>query len=153
MNIFATSSCPIESAKFLDDKRKIKMLLESAQLLATAIRLHGGPATYRPTHVNHPATIWTRQTRANYVWLLRHFAALCREYTRITGKIHKCSTYTAEFTKGLRYIPKGDLQPFVNCATNDSKGVNFKNVVDTHLAYRLYSQERWKGDVKQPTWR
>jgi hypothetical protein len=142
MNIFATSPCPIESAKYLDDKRKIKMLLESAQLLAT----------YKPTHVNHPAAIWARQTKRNYIWLLRHFAALCREYTRISGKIHKCASFTREFTAGIVHIPDGDLLPFANCAANVSKGVSFKNMLDTHLAYRLYLQERWKGDVKQPTW-
>jgi malate/lactate dehydrogenase len=37
MNIFATSPCPIQSAKALDDKRIVKMCSESLQLLVTAL--------------------------------------------------------------------------------------------------------------------
>ena len=36
MNIFFTSFDPAECARFLDDKRLIKMILESAQMLSTA---------------------------------------------------------------------------------------------------------------------
>lgn len=36
MNIFVTSSCPFECARTLDDVRVNKMVLETAQLLATA---------------------------------------------------------------------------------------------------------------------
>lgn len=41
MNIFATDPCPIKSAQFLDDKRVIKMILESAQMLCTALHQLG----------------------------------------------------------------------------------------------------------------
>ena len=42
MNIFATSPCPVESARFLDDKRVNKMILESAQMMATHYRIEKG---------------------------------------------------------------------------------------------------------------
>jgi hypothetical protein len=41
MNIFALSECPEQSALWLDDIRKNKMILESAQMLSTAIRSGG----------------------------------------------------------------------------------------------------------------
>lgn len=152
MNIFVTSTCPVQSAKNLDDKRKIKMCLETAQLLATAIRKNGGSATYKATHINHPASIWVRKTRANYRWTLRHFAALCREYTRITGKIHGCQKYLTEFTEGAKVIPKGKLTKFANCAANQSKGISYKHIQDITLAYQMYLNDRWNSDVREPTW-
>ena len=38
MNIFAFDKCPMRSALWLDDIRKNKMILESAQMLSTAVR-------------------------------------------------------------------------------------------------------------------
>jgi hypothetical protein len=77
MNIFATYSNAHDSAFALDDKRAIKMILESAQLMSTAIHLCGGKAPYKATHPNHPVSIWARQTNTNYWWLLEHYQALC----------------------------------------------------------------------------
>jgi hypothetical protein len=37
MNIFVTSLCPRISAQVLDNKRVVKMVLETAQLLSAAI--------------------------------------------------------------------------------------------------------------------
>ena len=34
MNIFALDKCPMQSAQWLDDIRKNKMILESAQMLS-----------------------------------------------------------------------------------------------------------------------
>jgi hypothetical protein len=57
MNIFVTSICPIESVQALDNKRLIKMILESAQILSTAIWLNSKQShseLYRATHIKHP---------------------------------------------------------------------------------------------------
>ena len=151
MNVFATYECPIKSAKYLDLRRRNKMTLESAQLMATAIQLNGGDATYKITHKNHPATKLCASNRANYRWILRHFSALCRDYTKRTGKIHGCQKYIKEFISGVNLIPDGELE-FVNCAANDSKGISFKHLDDVFLAYRLYLRQRWKGDKIKPRW-
>ena len=66
MNIFVSSFDAREAAKALDDKRLIKMVLETAQILSTNINLAGlrqGP--YKTTHQNHPAVVWCRQSHAN----------------------------------------------------------------------------------------
>lgn len=152
MNIFATSKCPVESAKFLDDKRVVKMCLETAQILATAINEHGGEATYKSTHRNHPAVVWARATLQNYLWTFAHYIALCEEYYSRFDKVHKCESYKNEFFNGARCIPLGELTPFVNCAANKSKGVSYKHVEDVHEAYRLYLADRWETDVREPRW-
>lgn len=43
---------------------------------------------YKATHINHPSSIWIRQSAVNYFWAYDHFVALCNEYTRRYGKIH-----------------------------------------------------------------
>ena len=154
MNIFATSQCPIEAAKFLDDKRCIKMCLETAQLLSTALRVNGykGDNIYKIAHLNHPSNKWTRSTQGNYKWLLEHFRALCNEYTRRTGKIHASSKLLPIFESNIGLIPVGDRMPFSNNARNLTKGVDFTHETDTIKAYQLYLSERWEGDKHEPKW-
>jgi hypothetical protein len=153
MNIFVTSTCPIKSAKFLDDKRCVKMILESAQMLSTAINFYGGKAIYKTTHVNHPSNVWCRTTRANWNWLFEHFIALCDEYTRRYGKVHKSYSLKDDLQSQSHLIPDGILTPFANCARNLDKGVDFTTEKDTTLAYQLYLSSRWDTDKREPTWK
>ena len=76
MNIFVTDPCPKISAQNLDNKRVVKMLLESAQLLSTAITLNGGKGIYKPTHIHHPCTKWVAHSYQNWLWLFRHMCHL-----------------------------------------------------------------------------
>lgn len=154
MNIFASSPCPIQSAKFLDSKRVTKMVLESAQLLSAALLLNGytGSDVYKISHKNHPSSVWTRSTRGNYKWLLAHFKALCEEYTARYGKTHKSSELMPIFQANIDLIPDGELQPFSNNARNLEKGVDFTNTLDTCMAYQLYLASRWETDKREPTW-
>ena len=154
MNIFCTSNCPIESAKFLDDKRAIKMCLESAQLLSTALRVNGyvGDDVYKIAHLNHPSSRWCRTTQGNYKWLLEHFRALCDEYNRRMGKTHASSKLLPIFEQNIGLIPVGERMPFSNNARNLTKGVDFTHESDVTLAYKLYLSVRWEGDKREPKW-
>lgn len=154
MNIFATSECPIQSAKFLDDKRCIKMCLETAQLLSTALRVNGykGDDVYKIAHLNHPSSKWCRATQGNYKWLLKHFRALCDEYNRRTGKVHASSKLLPIFERGVSLIPEGERMPFSNNARNLTKGVDFTHETNVTLAYQLYLSSRWESDKREPKW-
>jgi hypothetical protein len=148
MNIFVSDFDPTESAIVLDDRRLIKMVLETAQMLSTNINLAGlrqGP--YKTTHKNHPSTIWGRQSHKNYLWLCAHFSALCREYTNRFSKEHKCEQYLDYFydcSTDTAY-PEEKLTTFPNCTT-------FKDIKETTRAYRLYLNEKWKNDKRPPKW-
>lgn len=145
MNIFVVHSSPQKCANYLDDKRVVKMVLETAQLLATSINLSGGNAFYKTTHKNHPCSIWVRQSRGNYLWTLELFKELCKEYTKRYGKIHACHKYTNEFIIGMSLIPEGKILPFVNCTP-------FKNETDVFEAYKKYLNEKWNKDKRKPRW-
>lgn len=145
MNIFVTDPDPYVCANVLDDKRVVKMVLETAQLLSTAIHACGGVGPYKVTHLNHPCSIWTRQSRANYDWLLQHFDALLMEYTDRYGKIHKCSAFQREFIDKAELIPEGPLSSFVNCT-------NFKDEPDVFAAYWFALKFKWDNDKRAPSW-
>lgn len=91
MNIFRTSDSPYESAVVLDDGRVIKMTLETAQILSTALRTHGAdhPGLYKATHEKHPCTLWAGETSGNFRWLFAHGWALAGEYQVRFGREHK----------------------------------------------------------------
>ena len=154
MNLFITSKCPIECAKFLDDKRVISQCKETGQMLASALRLHGyeGDDLPKLAHPNHPCTKWVAQTRMNYLWTVQHLQALCTEYTSRYGKHHKYEGMIVSLLAKAHHVPAGFQTPFANCAANASLGVSYKSMVDVTRAYQLYLNDRWDNDKRTPTW-
>lgn len=69
MNIFYLDDNLQKCAQYHCDKHVVKMILEYAQLLCTAVWHTGVEAPYRPTHLQHPCAIWTRASLANWLWL------------------------------------------------------------------------------------
>jgi hypothetical protein len=144
MNIFVISNEPIRCAKMLDDKRVVKMILESAQLLSNAITYHGGIGPYRVSHKEHPCSIWARSTQGNYMWLFGLYVALLFEYTARFKKVHKCYELLPELADGHKLIPVDNRTPFVNCTP-------YKEL-DVFKAYRLTLRDKWKNDKRKPRW-
>ena len=89
MNIFVTDPDPRKCAQNLDDKRVIKMILESVQILSTAVTMNGGTGIYRPTHQGHPCTKWAATCYKNWLWLFNHMCSLQTEFFELSnGKYH-----------------------------------------------------------------
>ena len=89
MNIFYLHNDPYKAATYFYDKHKVKMILESAQMLCTAHRYYGNEdVPYKTAHLNHPSTIWCRENDKQYRWLFNHMLALDSEYTKRYGKKH-----------------------------------------------------------------
>ena len=107
MNIFYLHPDPAKAASFFYDKHKVKMILESAQMLCTEHHVYGNAADvpYKPAHKNHPSTIWARQSAQNYAWLYYHMMELGREYEKRYGKKHltiiKCEDKLAKLPGGI----------------------------------------------------
>lgn len=146
MNIFVIDPDPRICAQALDDLRLNKMILETAQLLSTAIRYHGytGNLAYKSTHVNHPCSIWARACLGNYRWLLNYFSALTFERAARTGKTHKCESLYTLFRCNEHLIPTGPLTTFANCSLYKDHG--------TFDAYKLTMIDKWAKDKRPPKW-
>ncbi len=142
MNIFAVDKDPKISAQQLCDKHVVKMILESAQMLCSAYP--NGDAPYKRAFYNHPCTIWARESQENYEWLLTHAYAMCQEYTRRYGKVHK-SIDAIEWC-GKNYIklrlPQKGLTKFAQAMPEQ-----YKNKCSV-TAYRSYYNGEKAGFAK-----
>ena len=102
MNIFYLDKCPDKAARLQYNKHVVKMILESAQMLCTAHHCYGSAeqkanVPYKQAHLNHPSTIWARQSKSTYMWLYNHMMALGTEYYVRYGKTHLTITKCKEF--------------------------------------------------------
>jgi len=151
MNIFVVQTDPVQAAKDLCDRHVVKMILESAQMLCSAFPLGVGP--YKHAHKNHPCTIWSRTTVANYEWLLTHGQAMCIEYQERYNKVHK----TAEVLNWLdknkpRALPFEGLTPFPQAMPEQYKG---SDAVEAYRKYYIFDKTRfayWKDPNTIPEW-
>jgi hypothetical protein len=100
MNIFVLHENPIIAAEMHCDKHVPKMVVEAAQMMASALRRWGAtdedmPLTkagkpYKGGYAHHPCTVWAGDSWANLDWLASHAIALCQEYEFRFGKEHAC---------------------------------------------------------------
>ena len=105
MNIFYLDEDPVKAAQLQYNKHVVKMILESAQMLCTAHRFYGNDnVPYKTAHLNHPSTIWVRESDEHYDWLYNHMLALGREYTKRYNKEHLSIT---KCTQPLFCSPQG----------------------------------------------
>lgn len=146
MNIFFLDRDPAICAGMHCDKHVVKMILESAQLLSTALRLAGSDdeSLYKATHKNHPSAVWVRQSRQHYDYVLDLFRELCAEYTRRYGKIHASDQLTLLLAAGRSLIPSNGWVDPPQCMPDDCKQ---DDVVE---AYRKYYKEHKRHFA---TWR
>lgn len=171
MNIFVLDNDAATSARMMCDKHVVKMILESCQLLSTAhhvldgdvLLVDTGKRKYKTsvctkknickaTMINHPCTIWTRETRSNYLWLWKHAYALCKEYTRRYNKVHIMEHMLLnELYDPPAKISKGKLTPFAQAMPEQYKD---SNAVVAYRKYYINEKVRfakWKF-TEEPEW-
>lgn len=145
MNIFVLHDSPYYAAKYHCDKHVPKMILESAQMLSTVI---GGP--YKPTHKNHPCTLWVAESRANAEWLWLLADALNIEYKERFDHIqnHKSWNAVEPLWRAIKGLPKGPLTPFAQAMPDEYK--NDDAVTAYRAYYRSKSFAAWRNGA--PVW-
>ena len=149
MNIFITHKNPEKAARCLanDPKRENRMILESFQIMYSALRLNGYTGEgYRLTHKDHPVVLWTAKDVRNMLWLYSYTFYLHKQWNKRTGKTHK--SYLEHFIKiGLLINLKN-----LNVKIQDKNLVNcsmFKKKRNVFKAYRKTLKEKWKEDNKK----
>ena len=158
MNIFYVNTDPVLAAQDLPDKLVVKMPLESAQMLSTTQRFYydadycDACDIYKTAYLNHPCTIWARESADNYNWLYRHFVALCEEYTYRYGKVHASDT---KLRRVLSRIPLGI--PDIGLTTIAQAMPDQYKDSDPVVAYRNYlinekHYAEWNKNRAKPDW-
>jgi hypothetical protein len=112
MNIFVLDKDPVLAAKYQCDKHVVKMCLETAQILCTALRRYGVDTPYKAAHKNHPCTLWAGDSLTNFLWLYDHGVALCKEYTLRYGKVHKSEAVINSTLDKSGILPSKGPTPF-----------------------------------------
>lgn len=165
MNLFILSLNFAECAQFMFDKHISKMMLEAVQMLCTAIHLIDpsldiDERLYKPTHKNHPVSIWIRESQANFIWTLNMIDAMHSEwkyrYNHPVEKIHKCydmAMYLSYILPSEDRFPYTELTPFAQAMPDEYKQT------DSVEAYRSYYQSppkqsiaSWKYPRNIPEW-
>ena len=80
MNIFILDLDITRCARYHCDQHVGKMVLESTQILCTALNKKGFSTPYKSTHVKHPSVLWVESSYSNFRWLSRLAYALNDEF-------------------------------------------------------------------------
>lgn len=161
MNLFVTDPDPVVCAMNLDDKRIGKLLMECNQMMSLAIKSHwpedDGSYVFWETqteltsglsYLNHPVSIWVRQTRANFLWTLEHAVALSNEFQHRFNRDHASGNRLSFMRRYSDIIPEGGLTEFQNSAKNGEIDFTYLPVPDS---YRHYLAARWQTDKRDVT--
>jgi len=156
MNIFFLDKSPEKSAEFLCDKHIPKMLLESCQMLSTALRQNGyeDDYLYKSAYPNHPMIKWVGDTRDNFIWAFRNADEISREYWKRFGKIHKSVSILNTITDNemQNKIPDKSFTEPPQCMPDKYKD---KDYVVAYRRYYIGEKKyfaKWKKGRKQPEW-
>ncbi len=80
MNIFILDNEIEKCAQYHCDQHVVKMILESVQMLCTALNKKGFTTPYKSTHIKHPCVLWVEESFENFTWLQNLAIALNTEY-------------------------------------------------------------------------
>mgnify|MGYP005996525061 FL=1 len=180
MNIFALSKDPVESAQEMINKHITKMPTETCQMLHTNglfneyVERYGKEPSLRqlknyheeiestlmkPAMLNHPSTIWARQSIHNTMWLFEHGIALCKEFEFRYGKEH--GSYSRMLQTPMEYDADSTLATPVSIAMADVYRIDneysehcWEYVIDSYRHY--YLEGKWKfadwRNERMPNW-
>jgi hypothetical protein len=169
MNLFILDTDPIKAAQLQCDKHVVKMIVESGQMLSTVHRMLDGTETKRPSksgktmvkywehpeedmenvlykavHINHPCTIWSRESIANYIWHYNHFEALCDEYKYRYNKEHATDTLLRKvLMRPPINISEEGQTPF-KLAMKSNPECMFDDPVKSYQAFYKTKKDRFK---------
>ena len=80
MNIFVLDEDIENCARYHCDQHVVKMILESVQIMCTALNKKGFKTPYKSTHMKHPCVLWVEESYDNFLWLRNLVLALNDEY-------------------------------------------------------------------------
>ena len=182
MNMFILDAQPQKAAEYHCNKHVVKMILEAGQMLCAAhwmswldhfgtkrseFRLmrdvkqflkanvpQGKQPPWGLTHVNHPCTVWTRQSVENYNWHLELMSCLLSEYTKRYNKIHKSTTvYQWLLSNKPMSFPTNTKTPFPICMKEEYKVGD--DPIQSYRKYYIKDKVRfakWEPRAVTPGW-
>jgi hypothetical protein len=145
MNIFVLDEDQSQAARYHVDKHVVKMILETAQLLSA--QFEQGEAPYKRTHYNHPCSIWTRNSKDNFMWLVKLGYELSKEYGFRYQKKHKSSAvikWCEDNVNRISFKTTG-ITPFAQAMPDEYKS---PDAVEAYRQYYIHEKSdilTWKN--------
>ena len=166
MNLFILSLIQREIAEYMMDKHVSKILLEAVQMLCSAKRildpddLETNQQLYKLAHKNHPVTIWTRKSKANFIWTLDLVEELHKEWRYRYGhpdtKIHKSYLMAQILKANLPHNDKFEKQGLTPFALAMPDKYKTNDPVQSYRNYYMSEEKQkiatWNKRRKQPAW-
>ena len=156
MNIFVLDKNPSVAASMHCDKHVPKMILETAQMLSTAHHVYDtpqAPLVYKKAYLNHPCTIWIRESKANYGWAWTLYHELLVEFRKRRGKYHKSGELIHDLAHTPSEMPNIGPTPFAQALPAEYKQ---EDAVEAYRAYYMGDKAafaKWEWPTAQtPYW-
>ena len=144
------------------DKHIPKMLLESAQMLSTAVRKYEEETNstplaepiYKSAYPNHPMTKWVGLNHGNFKWTLENAVFIGEEYYKRFNKYHKSRRIiTLIFQNNyMDCIPEGDFTDPPQCMPDQYKDNNYVTAYRNYYKGEKEYFAKWEKGRKQPEW-
>ncbi len=140
MNIFVLDTDIKTCAKFHCDQHVVKMILESVQIMCTALNKKGITTPYKSTHSKHPCVLWAENSYDNFSWLAKLTLALNDEYKYRYNKTTNHRSIDVLFEIKKKKFESSGLTEFAQAMPN-----KYKIPGDAVSAYRnFYLGEKMK---------
>lgn len=152
MNIFVLDDDIETCARYHCDQHAIKMILESVQLLCTALNKKGFSTPYKSTHIKHPCVLWVEESYDNFEWLVSLTVALNTEYRFRFNKVcdHRSMAVLPQIETFI--FERNGLTPFAQAMPDQYKvlGDAVKAYRDFYLGEKMGFAKWTKREV--PGW-
>lgn len=160
MNIFVLDYDPQTCARYHNDSHVCKMILESAQMLSTALHMSGvsWSQAYLPTNKNHGCNVWARESLSNWLWLRDLARELSIEFDWRFDRKTSHKSIGVINSLPLPSIPDKGLTPFYQAMpskyhrTGDSAILAYRQYYNWEK--RVWHQRKRNGTVitREHTW-
>jgi len=182
MDIFILHENPKEAAIMHCERHILKMIIEHTQMLAAAY-YHtigisrkkeiaenqekvsqlfkgfprkdedGNDKPYAITHVNHPCTVWTRESLTNFNWLLDCTKYMCEEFTYRYGGKHSVEFIIDWMYENPPNLKDIGLTEFAQAMPDVYKSDSATEAYRKYYAYKTtYMKVNWKLEERIPNW-
>lgn len=150
MNIFVLDLDPQKAAQYHNSTHVRKMILETAQILSTALRENGvtSDLLYKSTHKNHPCVLACKNSHSNFGYTLRLGLRLAQEFEYRFGKEHKSKNVLEHICMLLHFIPEGNFN-LPQCMPEEYKS---NDIVRSYRTYYLKEKVLMKNGKRMDDW-
>ena len=172
MNIFILDRLPADIPTLMCDHHINKMLVESTQLLCTATHLlykqaGGTPfctSLYRPTHANHPCTLWLLESKANTSWLyelVHHLEAERQIRSNCIKPMHLSRVVAAQAKACLATLPPSTWKDTPSTVPPQCMPLELQQfgtkpswelTIQAYRAYYIAKNKNWETAGRPMTW-